>query len=108
MFIMAEIFRLGDLGITFRVKLVDCALDMDFDVSTVVDQFIIFKKPDGTKLEKQAILVEDPISSGIFFLQFTNITLSILDLIGNWSYAGKVITDSGNVFTSASVLFWVE
>ena len=105
---MAEIFRLDDLGITWRVKLVDCKLDMDFDVSDVEDQFIIFIKPDGTRLEEQAILVEDPISSGIFYIQFSNVTTSILDLVGNWSYAGKVILDSGSIFTSSSVIFWVE
>lgn len=105
---MAETFRLNNLGILFRVKLVDCKLDEDFDTDNVVDQFIIFEKPDGTKLVMPATLVEDPNGSGIFFIEFID-TNGILDLIGNWSYTGKIITTSpAQELTSASVIFWVE
>lgn len=104
---MAEVFRLGDTGIPFRVKLVDCKLDEDFDVSNVTDQKIIFVKPNGIRLEVQAAKVEDPNGSGIFFIEFINTEPSILDLTGNWSYAGKILT-ANSKFTSATILFWVE
>lgn len=59
---MATIFGLNHLGATFRVKLIDCLKSADIDISDVVDQFIIFYKPNGTNFQKQATLDPDPVN----------------------------------------------
>ena len=57
---MATVFALNHLGAAFQVKLKDCFNDADVDISAVVDQMLVFYKPNGTKFLKQAILVVDP------------------------------------------------
>ena len=108
---MATIFAKDFLGARFRVKLVDCLSGANVDVSQVVDQFIVFYKPDGLRFEEQATLVEDPVSSGDFFIQFTNSAPadSILDQVLKWEYAGRVVLSSGDSFESAErFVFWVK
>lgn len=109
---MATVFALDHFGAKFQVKLVDCVTDVNIDVSLVTEQFIVFYKPDGTRFEKTATLVEDPPSSGDFFITYENTapdTESILDLVANWEYAGKVKLNNDNEFqTSERFLFWVE
>ena len=109
---MATIFALNHFGAKFQVKLTDCVDDSNFDTSDVAEQFIVFYKPDGTRFEKTATLVEDPPSSGDFFITYTNTapeTESILDLIGNWNYAGKVKLNTNDEFsTSEKFVFWVS
>lgn len=109
---MATVFALDHLGAKFQVKLVDCVTDANIDTSDVAEQFIVFYKPDGTRFEKTAILVEEPAASGDFFVTYENTTPeteSILDLVGNWEYAGKVKLNNDNEFqTSERFLFWVE
>jgi len=109
---MATVFALDHLGAKFQVKLTDCVSGANIDTSDVVEQFIVFYKPDGTRFEKTATLVEDPVSSGNFFITYTNTSpeiVSILDLIGNWEYAGKVkLTSSDEFQTSERFVFWVS
>jgi len=110
--IMATVFALDHLGGKFQVKLVDCVTEVNIDISDVVEQFIVFYKPDGTRFEKTATLIEEPPSSGNFFITYTNTspeTESILDLIGNWQYAGKVkLTTNDEFQTSERFVFWVS
>ena len=110
--IMATIFALNHLGAKFQVKLTDCVTDNNIDVSSVVEQSIIFYKPNGTSFEKSATLEEEPAASGDFFITYTNTTpevTSILDLIGNWEYAGKVKLNNDDSFqTSQKSVFWVS
>jgi len=109
---MATRFALDHLGIQFQVKLVDCVDESNIDVSNVSEQFIVFYKPNGVKFEKTATLVEEPPSSGDFFITYTNTdpeTVSILDLRGPWQYAGKVkLTNSDEFQTSDRFVFWVS
>ena len=109
---MATTFALDHLGAKFQVKLTDCVSDADIDVSEVTEQFIVFYKPNGVKFEKIATLVEDPPSSGDFFITYTNTspeTESILDLIGSWEFAGKVKLSTDDEFqTSQRFVFWVS
>ena len=109
---MATIFALDHLGAKFQVKLVDCVSDVNIDTADVVEQFIVFYKPDGTRFEKTATLVEEPAASGDFFITYTNTspeTVSILDLIGSWEYAGKVKLNTDDEFqTSERFVFWVS
>ncbi len=108
---MATTFALDHFGANFQVKLTDCVSGDDFDISTVAEQFIVFYKPDGTRFEKTATLVEDPPSSGEFFISYTNTTPeteSILDLRNSWEYGGKVKLDNDDEFqTSERFVFWV-
>jgi len=109
---MATTFALDHLGAKFQVKLTHCVTDNNIDVSNVVEQFIVFYKPNGVTFEKSATLPEEPASSGDFFITYTNTTpevTSILDLIGNWEYAGKVKLNSNDSFqTSQRFVFWVS
>lgn len=108
---MATKFAVNFLGARFRVKLIDCVTQADADVSDVVDQWIVFYRTDGTNFIKQATLVEDPVSSGVFFIEYTNTTpeASILDQIGDWEYAGRVELSNGDTFDSAErFVFWVK
>lgn len=109
---MATVFALNHFGAKFQVKLVDCVTDVNIDIANVAEQFIVFYKPDGTRFEKTATLVEEPAASGNFFITYTNTTPeteSILDLAGNWEYAGKVKLNTNDEFqTSERFVFWVE
>lgn len=109
---MATVFALDHLGAKFQVKLTDCISGDDIDTSDVAEQFIVFRKPNGVRFEKIATLVEDPPSSGEFFITYTNTipeTESILDLVGNWEYAGKVKLNTDDEFqTSGRFVFWVS
>ena len=98
-------FAINFLGARFRVKLVDCASLANIDVSDVVDQFIVFYRPQGAPLrrvEKQATLIEDPVSSGNFFINYLNTTpeASVLDFVGSWEYAARVVLSNGDSFES--------
>jgi len=108
---MATRFAINFLGARFRVKLIDCLTQADADVSAVIDQFLVFYRPDGSNFQKQATLVEDPPSSSIFFLEYTNTTpeASILDQLNKWEYAGRVQLTNLDIFDSAErFVFWVK
>lgn len=109
---MATVFALDHLGAKFQVKLTDCVSGANIDTSDVVEQFIVFTKPNGIKFEKTATLIEEPAASGDFFITYTNTTPeteSILDLIGSWEYAGKVKLNTDDEFQSSNgFVFWVN
>ena len=106
---MAVIFALNHLGAKFQVKLTDCIDDSDLDVSSVAEQSIIFTKPDGTKIEKVATLEVEGSDNLITYINTDPEVTSILDLIGNWSYSGKVKLNNNDEFsTSESFIFWVK
>ena len=108
---MATKFALNANGIRYRVKLVDCLTGTNRDVSDVTDQFIRFYRPDGTSFDKQATKVEDPPSSGIFFINYLNTDpeASILDQVGDWEYSGVVTLSTGDIFESAErKVIWVK
>jgi len=107
---LATKFSLDQLGVIFQVKLTDCVTELPSDVSDVVSQTIVFYKPDGTEFSKTASLVADPDNAGQFFIQYQNTSpeASILDLLGNWEYAGAVVLNtSDHLQTSERTVFWV-
>jgi len=108
---MATKFALNFLGARFRVKLVDCLTGLNVNVGSVVSQDIVFYRPDGTSFAKAASLVEDPIASGNFFINYLNTSpeKTILDQVGDWEFAGRVVLASGDDFDSAErFVFWVK
>lgn len=107
---MATEFNLGQLGVTFEVKLIDCISDTAFDTSQIDTVFIQFRKTDGTVFEKVADLVTDPEIPAEKLIQYRNIPpeTSILDVMHGWEYAGGgVLTNGGTFRTSEKKLFWV-
>lgn len=108
---MAVQFALNHFGAKFQAKLVDCISDDNIDVSDVAEQKIVFYKPDGTILEKTATLIEEPVSSGNFFVTYINTapeTESILDLRGKWEYDPSVLLNNSDSFeTNQRFVFWV-
>jgi len=106
---MAIIFTLGQEEIKIQIKITDCVTDIPFDVSDIIDQKIIFYKPNGLRLDKQASLVEDTENPGEFFVQFQGEIPSFLDLVGSWQYAAEIkLVNNAKVQTSQRVVFWVS
>jgi len=108
---MARMIALGNTGSVFRAKIIDCQAITPFDLTDVVDQFIVFYKSDGTRFEKQGVLVEDlPNNPGQFFIEYQNSSpeASILDLRNGWEYTGKVeLIDGDLAEASTRLIFWV-
>ena len=108
---LATIFSLDQEGVKIKVKVLDCITDTAFEDADIVDQFIVFYKPDGIKFEKQAELVVDTENPTESFVQYHNTTPeeSIFDLIGPWEYAGKIELVTTDVAqTSQRKVFWVR
>lgn len=108
---MARTIGLDNNAGLFQAKIIDCQAVQPFDLTDVVDQFIVFYKPDGVKFEKQGVIVEDlPNNPGTFFIQYENSLPeeSIVDQRGIWEYTGKVKLNTGD-FAEAStrIIFWV-
>lgn len=107
---MAIIHALDQLGVKFKVKVQDCVTDTPFDENDIIDQFIVFYKPNGTRFVKQAVLVADPLNAGTSFVQYQNTTpeVSILDLTGFWEYAAQIeLNSTDTAQTSQRQVFWV-
>lgn len=107
---MAILHALDQLGVKFKVKVQDCVTDTPFDENDITDQMIVFYKPDGTRFEKQAILIADPLNAGTSFVQYQNTTpeTSILDLTGEWEYAAIItLVSTDTAQTSQRQVLWV-
>jgi len=106
---MATTFALDHLGAKFQVNLTDCVTDNNIDVSTVVEQFIVFYKPNGITFEKSATLEVEGSDSLITYTNTAPEVTSILDLIGNWEFAGKIKLSNNDSFQSSErFVFWVS
>ena len=107
---MALIISLNDDDVKFQVKVTDCTTDTAFDVDDIEeDVFMIFYKPDGTKITKDASLIVDPETPTESFVTYQNTEGSIFDMRGSWQYAAKItlITTNGSAQTSQRRVFWV-
>lgn len=107
---MAILHALDQLGVKFKVKVLDCVTDTPFDENDIIDQRIVFYKPNGLRFEKQADLVADTLNPGTSFVQYQNTTpeASILDLIGSWEFAAEITLISTDIAqTSQRQVFWV-
>ena len=107
---MAILHALDQLGVKFKVKVLDCVSDTPFDEADIIDEFIVFYKPDGTRFVKQAILIADTLNPGTSFVQYQNTSpeVSILDLRGSWEFAAEItLTSTDTAQTSQRQVFWV-
>ena len=107
---MAITHALNQLGVKFKVKVEDCLTNTAFDANDITDQKIIFYKPNGVKITKQAVLVVDTLKPTEKFVQYQNTTpeTSILDLLGEWEYAAEItLVSTDTAQTSQRQIFWV-
>lgn len=107
---MATVFSLNQEGATFKVKVTDCMSGNAFNANLFESQKIIFYKPDGTRLPKDAILVTDTLNPSESFLQYqTGPDDSILDLREHWQYSGEIkLINQDTAETSQRFNFWVQ
>jgi len=107
---MALIFTLNQEGALFKVKVTDCTTDTAITPANISDQKIIFYKPDGTRIEKTAVLVVDPQIPEESFVQYQEPEgTTILDKIGSWEYDAEITLIPGNIVeTSQRRVFWVK
>ncbi len=108
---MAEQFTLNQLGVTFKVKLINCLSDQVVSTTNISTVSIVFTRTEnGTKFSKDATLVADTENPGEFFIQYRNIPPeeSILNLMGMWTYQGAgILIDGSNFRTSERKIIWV-
>ena len=107
---MALTFTLNQQGATFKVKVTDCTTDTAITAANITDQKIIFRKPNGTIIEKTAVLVVDTQNPSESFVEYQEPTgTSILDdITSNWEYKAEITLIPGNtVRTSQSKIFTV-
>ena len=100
---MAVRYSLNDLGRVFNYT-----LPASITPGDVLSQKIIFTKPDGTRLEKDATRADEIVT-----YDNSSPDESILDLVGQWQYTAQVVL--ANVPTPNDVLeipeqeiFWVD
>lgn len=108
---MAIIFSLDQMGALFRVKVTDCTNNTVIDKDNISDPKIVFYKPDGTRFEKEAVLVIDSENLTESYVEYQNtLEVSILDdNTSFWEFAAEVTLIPGNVVqTSQRQIFWVE
>ena len=51
----ARTIRLNNNAGLFQAKIIDCQAEQPFDLTDVVDQFIVFYRQDGTRYEKRVL-----------------------------------------------------
>ena len=101
------------MGSVFKVKLLDCLDDTNFNAANVVDQFIILYKPDGTSTIHQGTLIEE---SGAWFVRYINGNdnpipedSSVFNLVGWYEYVAKIILVNGDIIqNSRRAGIWVS
>jgi len=79
-----EKLQVGDVGTAFRIRILDD--DVVVNLSTCTEKQIIFKKPDDTIVEEDAVFYTDG-SDG--YIQYVSVEGDI-DQTGKWKYQGYV------------------
>ena len=93
-----EIHR-GDIGTVFKVTIKDSSVVVDISSSTTKQ--LIFKKPSGEKLEKNASYFTDGS------ITYTTVD-GDLDEEGMWKLQGKIILSGGNTFSTDLTSFKIH
>lgn len=94
--------RVDDIGTVFRVSVIDQDSN-SVDLSSLLNAYLYFGKPDGTTIQKTPYIYSDS-ASGI--LQYVTQSGDI-NMIGLWSLQAKV-EFSGSIYNTAISTFRVE
>jgi hypothetical protein len=98
---MASEIHYGDIGVNFNITVMNDTVPLD--VSNANDIYIIFEKPDGTDMIKNAVLITDGTDGNI---RYTTVA-GDLDQIGTWQIQAKVDFGS-SVFSTEIQRFKVQ
>ncbi len=82
--------HLSDEGTIFEATIKDNKKQI-VDISTATTKKFKFKKPDGTKVEKDCVFVTDGKDGKLKYLAIPD----FLDPIGDWEYQAYVVLTSG-------------
>lgn len=88
--------HVNDIGTVFKVTITDCNTNTVVDISSADEIKILFKKPDGTEVEKTAALVND----GTDGLMSYTTESGFLDQAGSWKLQGYVKFGSSQWYTN--------
>ena len=94
-----EELHVGDIGTVVRATINDtdsAGVASVFNASGALTKQLIFRKPDGTKLIKDASYTTDGIDGKI---QYTTIS-GDLDTAGAWNVQAYIVTPSGTWYSS--------
>lgn len=97
----ADRVRQNDIGVVFEVTLQDKGVAVDLTGNSALE--LVFRKPDGTRLNKTAAL-SGGATLGV--IKYTSIS-GDLDQIGSWSLQAHIIIPNGD-FRSEAGDFVVE
>jgi hypothetical protein len=95
--------QLSDIGTVFEITLKDAAGAV-VDISGAVTKQLIFRKPDGTKLTKDASYKTGGGIDGVLTYMATT---NDIDAAGDWRIQAKVVLVSGTWYSSVG-FFTVE
>jgi hypothetical protein len=82
--------HVGDIGTDFRITIQDCDGDI-IDISSATSKTIIFKKPNGSLLTKDADFVTDGTDGLINYI----VSSGDIDAAGSWKIQSQIIMPSG-------------
>ena len=83
----------NDVGTIFEIEVRDSIKTVN--ISTATDLFVIFKKPDGTTVQKTGVFKTDG-SDGI--IQYTTV-LNDLDIAGKWKLQANIVLPNGSWYS---------
>lgn len=86
---MSQEIHVGDVGTIFEVTVTDSGVAVDISAATTKQ--IIFAKPDGTIVVKDAVFVGTGTDGKLKYTTIAN----DLDLKGDWRLQVKVVLPSG-------------
>jgi hypothetical protein len=92
----------NDYGIEIRLDIIDQDCNPK-DISNSTAREFEFVKPDGTTSTKTALYITDGTDGKLYYV----VEMSFLDLLGVWTYRGK-ITIPGGVYRTEKVEFTVR
>ncbi len=98
------IIHVGDVGTIFRITIVENDEVTPVNVSGATVKKILFKKGDGTKMEKTAIFYTNG-SDGI--IQYVGIAGDV-NVNGNWKMQGYVEMPSGKFYSAVETFIVKE
>ncbi len=86
---IVEEVHVGDIGTVFEVTIKDNTSVVDISSATTMQ--IIFRKPDGSRLEKTATLTNSGVDGK---MEYTSVS-GDLDRHGSWKLQGRVVMSGG-------------